>query len=160
MEKIRFWGRRRPAFQIVDGLRVPALTQTPQWHAFDREPAACGIKPQVAAHLEGERDGAARVASSDHAQIQLARLSVAVHRDIGQNRYDDIAEHYGYIAGVEPLSAARTLRDDIAKGRRLWAAIGAWPWQPLGFSEGKFPPEWWRLPAVERALAAWLQLDA
>jgi len=47
-------------------------------------------------------------------------------------------------------------RDD---GRKVMAALGAWPWAVPG-GEGKLSRNWWREPRYATALAAWQQGEA
>jgi hypothetical protein len=163
--------RGRPVLRAADGLPVPLLTYTGTWHIYDRDgPAAAatehyrrGLRPDVAAHLEANRDGAARVGKSPHARVQLARLTTAAYRDIGGHSRRELAEHSGWDANDPGYQFhLDALRADTRIGRQLWAAIGVWPWWPLAREvggvdqlRGRLPREWWEMPAVVATFEAW-----
>lgn len=99
-------------------------------------PPPVGIRVDVASHLDAERDAAKRVEASMRSRLQLARLTAAAYRDIGGNRLIDIAD-----------------------GRRLWVAVGAWPWWAIARATGRrdlsggLPSGWWELQIVGQTLA-------
>lgn len=149
-----------PALRVHNALPVPVLPFTAEWQRFDRAPAGQGIRPAVARYLAAERRGAEAVSRSAAAQAQLRHLSVAAFRDIGGWSEGEVAAAYS--------KPARVARRDASIGRQLWVALGAWPWWPIAagfadrgegaprwdFSRG-LPIDWWRLPRVVAALAAW-----
>ena len=149
--------------RVCDGLPVPVLDFTAERARYIAGPPdIIGIHPAVAAHLDGERSGAAQIAAKASAWTQLRRLSVAAHRDLGDNPPGEIAEHYGY----ESEDAGRAVRRDVGEGRALLVKLGAWPWWSIAAAwadgdalpadlRGGLPARWWELPRVEATFEAW-----
>jgi len=85
----------------------------------------------------------------------------AAHRDIGGNRLVDIAEHLAY--GGNESSQIRAVRRDVAKGRRRWVAVGAWPWWAVARATSKpdlrggLPSEWWEIDEVSETLSHYVR---
>lgn len=150
----------QPVYRVADGLPVPRLTWTAEATRYNRRPESVGIRADVASHLDAERDGARRVEASTRSRLQVARLTAAAYRDIGGNRLVDIAEHLGY--GGNQSSEIRAVRRDIADGRRLWVAAGAWPWWAIARATGRrdlsggLPSGWWELQIVGLTLGCFL----
>jgi hypothetical protein len=148
--------RGRPVYRVADGLFVPRLTWTAEAHHYDAEPQAVGIRADVASNLDGERGGARRVETSRRSRSQLARLTAAVYRDIGDSNLCQISEHFGY--GGNQTSRERAARRDVAEGRRLWVVVGGWPWWSIARATGNRdltggpPPDWWMLTEVAETL--------
>lgn len=126
--------RNRPAYRVADGLPIPRLGWTAEASHYDIAPESVGIRADVAAHLDSERSGATRVEASMRSRLQLARLTAAVYRDIGDRHMHEIAEHLSY--GGNQSSQERAVRRDVAIGRRLWIAAGAWPWWAIARATG------------------------
>jgi hypothetical protein len=156
-----------PAFTIDDGLKVPALRFTAEWHRYDEAPTSQGIRLDVAALLDGERLGAERVTAKRTNRSQVRKLTAAAYRDLGANSLVDVGDHYH----EGTIDRDRAARDDVSEGRKLWVAIGAWPWWAIkaawadgqvgdeprvwNFADG-LPAEWWRLSRVQATYEAWL----
>lgn len=94
-------------------------------------------------------------------RLQLARLTAAVYRDIGGYRLIDIAEQIAH--GGNESSQTRAARRDVANGRRLWIAVGAWPWWAIARATGRpdlkggLPPRWWEIHEVSDTLSHYVQ---
>jgi hypothetical protein len=145
-----------PVFTVHDGLKVPALKLSAEWHLYELHPEGQGIKAAVAEHLDGERNAAARVSAGPQSAAQLRRLSMAAFMDLGGNKQEDVGDHYG----------ASNARRDISIGRRLWVKIGAWPWWAIAaahvdgheeewdFGRG-LPADWHALPRAVETFHRW-----
>jgi hypothetical protein len=153
--------RSQPVYRVADGLPIPQLTWTAEATRYDIEPESVGIRADVAAHLDGERAGAQRVAASMRSRLQLARLTAAAYRDMGGNRLVDIAEHLAY--GGNESSQIRAVRRDVADGRRRWVAVGAWPWWAVARAtkksdlRGGLPSKWWEIHEVGETLTRYVR---
>lgn len=160
LEGIDHAGRRQPIYRIADGLRIPCLRWTAEAAHYAKSPESVGIRAEVAAHLDEEKAGAARVEASKRSRLQLARLTAAAHRDIGGGDTAGIAEYLGYSG--DQSSRLRAVRRDAAGGRQLWVAVGAWPWWAVARATerhdlaGGVPVDWWKLPEVNETLTVWL----
>jgi len=119
-------------FHALDGLSVPALENTAEWHLHRRNPCAF-LKPEAAEYLDTEHP-----------------LVGAAIDDLRVRIRPDLASTHDRREGNKAVN--RYARN----GRKLWAKLGAWPWWPIASSwadGGKNPPpsnweklptEWWR----------------
>src|SRR4051812_40358806 len=69
-----------PAFTIEYGLKVPALHFTAEWKRYDESPTSRSITLDIAALLDGERQGAERVSAKRTNRVQVRQLTAAALR--------------------------------------------------------------------------------
>lgn len=158
-----------PTFHALDGLSVPALENTAEWHLHRRNPCAF-LKPAAAEYLDTEHPLAGeRLQQKPHAFAELRDLTAAVWLDVGESAIDDLRVRIRPdLASMHDRREGNKAVNRYARnGRGLWTKLGAWPWWPIASSwadGGKNPPpsnweklpiEWWRLPRVVKCWAAW-----
>ncbi len=157
-------GRDRPVYRLGRAA-VPILTWTAEATLYQLDPRSVLKRPTalylstdtIASNLAAEE-----VAKSSHAAAEVRSLDAAVARDLaGQSEAALRAARLGP-TDYSDQDAERMDRRDVARGRRLWAAIGAWPWWTLAREAGsikalagKLPEQWWESPGVIATYRAW-----
>lgn len=169
LEKIATERGTWAVFHALDGLSVPALENTAEWHRHRRNPWAF-LKSATAEYLDtGHPITGERVLQKPHAFAQMRDLTAAAWLDIGGAAIDDLRIHMRPdLASMHDRREGNKVVNSYARrGRRLWVKLGAWPWWPIASAwadGGKHPPlsnweklpsEWWRLPRVVKCWHAW-----
>ncbi|HEX7630210.1 MAG TPA: hypothetical protein VF431_07695 [Candidatus Methylomirabilis sp.] len=158
-------GCGRPVYRALDGIVIPGLRGTAEWHRHSRDPLNYHLRPEVAGYLDTGHPFAAESAmGKPHAIAQLRQLMVAVWKDLGAETADVIYNHLGDTK--DDRRAAQDVYRDARKGRSLWVKLGAWPWWPISaaYADGEdgplglgrgLPAKWWELPRVIATFEAW-----
>lgn len=86
------------------------------------------------------------------ATSELLKLAAAALRDIEGLTDEEVAEQLGL-----SVTSDSNARKDAAAGRRMWAALGAWPWtyfQPPRF-QARPRDSWWQDETVALGWMCW-----
>ena len=148
-----------PAFHLNGGERVPMLTFTAEWVRYQSTPEAL-VRPETSLYIDTGHNAAVEdLVRTPSAYKEVRRLTAAAALDLGRTGRDVICEGLG-------LSDDRAVGRDVARGRRLWVTLGAWPWWAIAaaFADGEdgpwdfqqgMPDRWWELPRVVATFEAW-----
>lgn len=146
----------RPTWTPLAGIPVPRLSRlvifdtagyvegigrVPPLAAF---PGAV-VRLDALAAITGDPEHVGQTVPDRNGRAQVRRLAVAAMRDLAGTAIPEIADYFGQ-------TDASTTRADAREGRKLWAALGSWPWSYLSAPGYRPEGEWW---ADRRLLIAW-----
>jgi hypothetical protein len=132
-------------------------------------------RPRVARWLDRPESEARKIDFNRDELSELEALAAAALRDVAGLSEAEVREwlspeisnqrQCGIMAGVPATchqGDTRSTRRRIARGRRLWVRLAAWPWWPVvdagGDVAGGVPRRWWELPRVAETHRTWLLL--
>jgi hypothetical protein len=181
-----FVRRGRPVYRPAPGIAVPCLEQVPgahrfvvvpkERHCYRRAPQGV-LRLRVAAWLDQPDAQGTRSHFLDTDDLaQLKALAAAALRDVAGLPEAAVREWIGLPTGSATRRVAimsgvpsedhqgdtRSTRRQIARGRRLWVRLAAWPWW-AAVDAGEdvaagMPRRWWELPRVVETHRTWLRL--
>jgi len=178
-----FIERGRPVYRPAPGVAVPRLERVPapeeflvvpnELHRYRRAPEVV-LRFRVASWLDQWEAQGSRAHALDADDLaQLRALAASALHDVAGLKQSAVKEWIGpptvdgrrrtaILSGVPSTvhqGGTRSTGRQIARGRRLWVQLAAWPWWAIfdarGTVAGPLPTRWWEIPRVVETYRTW-----